>query len=95
MEFQKFNLVATYVPNAGEGLKRLEYRTKQWDPDFLKYLKDLEKSTGKPVILTGDLNVAHEEIDLKNKNNSKTPGFTKEERQGMTDLLAGGYIDAF
>ena len=59
MEFEKFNLVAVYVPNAGEGLKWLEYWTKQWDPDFLKYLKDLEKRTGKPVILTGDLNVAH------------------------------------
>ena len=59
LEFEKFNLVAAYVPNAGEGLKRLEYWTKQWDPDFLKYLKDLEKRTGKPVILTGDLNVAH------------------------------------
>lgn len=61
----------------------------------MKYLQDLETSSGKPVILTGDLNVAHEEIDLKNKNNSKTPGFTKEERAGMTDLLSHGFTDAF
>ena len=61
----------------------------------MKYLKSLEESTGKPVILTGDLNVAHEEIDLKNKNNSKTPGFTPQERAGMTDLLKHGYTDAF
>lgn len=59
LEFKKFNLIAAYVPNAGEGLKWLEYWTKEWDPDFLKYMKDLEESTGKPVILCGDLNVAH------------------------------------
>ena len=64
MEFKQFVLVATYVPNAGEGLKRLDYRIDEWDADFHAYLKQLESDTGKPVILAGDLNVAHTEIDI-------------------------------
>jgi len=77
MEFKKFVLVATYVPNAGEGLRRLDYRISEWDADFHAYLKQLESNTGKPVILTGDLNVAHHEIDIYDpKDKHKVPGFT-------------------
>ena len=76
MEFEKFHLIAVYTPNAGEGLKRLKYRTEEWDVDFFKYLKDLE-SSGKAVICTGDLNVAHKEIDIYDtKGKEKVPGFT-------------------
>ena len=64
MEFNKFILVATYVPNAGEGLKRLDYRVGSWDADFHAYLKRIEAESGKPVVLAGDLNVAHQEIDI-------------------------------
>jgi exonuclease III len=75
MEFEDFFLVSTYVPNAGEGLKRLDYRINSWDHDFHNYLKDLEKK--KPVILAGDLNVAHHEIDLYDtKGKEKVPGYT-------------------
>ena len=75
MEFNKFYLVAVYVPNAGEGLKRLDYRIDEWDKDFQKYLIDLNKK--KPVILCGDLNVAHQDIDVYDtKGKHKVPGFT-------------------
>ena len=81
MEFNHFILVATYVPNAGEGLKRLGYRVKEWDADFHAYLKQLESERGKPVVLAGDLNVAHHEIDLYDpKGKEKVPGYTPEER---------------
>ena len=77
MEFKSFILVCAYVPNAGEGLKRLDYRIKQWDVDFFAYLKDLEKTRCKPVILTGDLNVAHFPIDVYDtKGKEKVPGYT-------------------
>lgn len=93
-EYEKFFLVTTYVPNSGRGLPRLPYRSKEWDVDFKSYLNNLNKT--KPVIMCGDLNVAHLEIDLANpKTNKKTAGFTNEERQGMTDLLAEGYIDSY
>ncbi|XP_003744372.1 DNA-(apurinic or apyrimidinic site) lyase [Galendromus occidentalis] len=93
LEFEEFFLVNSYVPNAGRGLVRLDYRL-TWDRDFRKYLVGLKKK--KSVILTGDLNVAHNEIDLKNpKTNKKNAGFTEEERQGLTDLLEEGFVDTF
>lgn len=92
-EYTDFFLVTSYVPNSGRGLVRLDYR-QGWDKDFRKYLKDLDEK--KPVILCGDLNVAHKEIDLANpKTNTKTAGFTKEERQGFTELLAEGFVDTY
>jgi AP endonuclease-1 len=93
LEFDDFYLVNAYVPNSGRGLVRLEYRMK-WDKHFSKYLVDLDKE--KPVILTGDLNVAHQEIDLANpKTNTKTAGFTKQERDNFTDFLSQGFVDTF
>ncbi|XP_033105216.1 DNA-(apurinic or apyrimidinic site) lyase-like isoform X2 [Anneissia japonica] len=93
-EYDKFYLVTSYVPNAGKKLVRLAYR-EEWDKDFRNYLVDLDKK--KPVILCGDLNVAHNEIDLANpkSNRNKTAGFTDQERQGFTDLLAAGFIDSY
>lgn len=91
--FPDFFVVTCYTPNAQEGLKRLDYRM-QWEDALFSYLKSLEKS--KPVILCGDLNVAHQEIDLKNpKTNRKNAGFTDEEREKMSHLLANGFIDTF
>jgi len=96
MEFEKFVLVATYVPNAGEGLKRLDYRIDEWDADFHDYLKQLEVDKKKPVILTGDLNVAPHPIDLYDtKGKEKVPGYTPEERQSFEKLLARGFTDTF
>ncbi len=93
MEFSKFYVITVYVPNVKRDLSRLEYRMK-WEDDFRKYLKNLEKS--KPVIVCGDLNVAHEEIDLKNaKANIGNAGFTYEERGKFTELLESGFIDTF
>ena len=93
MEFDKCYVVTVYVPNVKRDLSRLEYRM-QWEDDFRKYLKNLEKS--KPVIMCGDLNVAHEEIDLKNaKANVGNAGFTFEEREKFTKLLESGFIDTF
>lgn len=92
-EFPSFFLVTTYVPNSGKGLVRLDYR-KTWDEDFRAYLQGLEER--KPLVLCGDLNVAHEEIDLKNsKGNKKNAGFTTEEREGFTQLLEAGFTDSF
>ena len=93
-EFDDFYLVDTYVPNAKDSLERLKFRETVWDPALLSYMKDLEKT--KPVILCGDMNVAHEEIDLaRPKQNAQHAGFTAEERQGMTNYLAAGFIDSF
>ena len=93
MEMQEFFLVCCYTPNSQDGLRRLDYRMK-WEDDFRDYLKRLDAV--KPVVLCGDLNVAHEEIDLKNpKTNRKNAGFTDEERQQMTTLLSSGFIDTF
>lgn len=88
-EFDSFILVATYVPNAGvDGLKRLDYRVKEWDLDFQKYLKDLEVNSNKPVVLCGDLNVAHHEIDIFGpKGKEKRAGFTVEERTSFGNFL--------
>ena len=92
-EFKKFYLVNSYFPNSKRGLLRLKYREK-WDKEFLKYLKKLEKK--KPVIFCGDLNVAHEEIDIKNSSsNHKSAGFTDEERNDFTEILNSGFIDTF
>lgn len=93
LEMEKFFLVNVYVPNSQDGLRRLEYRMK-WEDDFRNYLLHL-KST-KPVIVCGDLNVAHKEIDLKNpKTNRKNAGFTDEEREKMTTLLNAGFTDSW
>ena len=92
-EFDTYYLVTCYTPNSQNELKRLGYRM-EWEEAFLDYLKELEKS--KPVILCGDLNVAHMEIDLKNpKTNRKNAGFTDEEREKMTVLLDSGFTDTF
>ena len=92
-EFDSYYVVTCYTPNSQNELKRLDYRMK-WEDDFLSYLKELEKT--KPVILCGDLNVAHTEIDLKNpKTNRKNAGFTDEEREKMTVLLSNGFTDTF
>lgn len=93
LEYEHFYLVTVYTPNAKRALERLEYRMK-WEDDFRAYLKALEEH--KPVIMCGDLNVAHQEIDLKNpKTNRKNAGFTDEERGKMTELLEAGFVDTF
>jgi len=92
-EFEDFYLVCCYTPNSQNELRRLEYRM-QWEDDFRKYLVDLDGV--KPVILTGDLNVAHQEIDLKNpKTNRRNAGFTDEERGKLTELIEAGFVDSF
>ncbi|MFZ4681706.1 MAG: exodeoxyribonuclease III [Terrimicrobiaceae bacterium] len=93
-EFADFFLVNVYVPNSGRELLRLDYRTKAWGPEFLRFLKDLEKT--KPVVFCGDLNVAHKEIDLaRPKANGKNAGFTPEERAGFDSLIGAGFLDTF
>lgn len=93
LEYDEFFLVDVYTPNSQRELTRLEYRMK-WEDDFRDYLKKLDKK--KPVIMCGDLNVAHNEIDLKNpKQNRKNAGFTDEERNKMTELLKAGFIDTY
>lgn len=93
LEYKEFYLVNVYTPNSQRELVRLSYR-QNWEDDFRAYLKKLDKK--KPVILCGDLNVAHKEIDLKNpKTNRKNAGFTDEEREKMTELLDNGFVDTF
>ncbi|MDY4949241.1 MAG: exodeoxyribonuclease III [Clostridium cadaveris] len=93
LEFEDFYMITVYTPNSKQALERLEYRMK-WEDDFRAYLKTLE--TKKPVIVCGDLNVAHKEIDLKNpKNNIKNAGFTPEEREKFTELINAGFIDTY
>ena len=93
LEFDNFYYVASYVPNAGDGLKRLDYRL-QYEKDLIPYLKQLEEK--KPIIYAGDLNVAHNEIDLKNpKANIGNPGFTYEEREAFTNLLSHDFVDIY
>lgn len=93
LEYDNFYLVTCYTPNSQNELKRLPYRM-QWEDDFREYLKTLD--TKKPVVLCGDLNVAHNEIDLKNpKTNRKNAGFSDEERAKMTELLGSGFTDTF
>ena len=93
LEFPTFYLVTVYTPNSKDGLLRLDYRM-VWEDEFAKFLKKLEES--KPVIVCGDLNVAHKEIDLKNpKTNRKNPGFTDEERAKFSTLMELGFVDTF
>ena len=93
LEYENFYMVTVYTPNSQNELARLDYRMK-WEDDFRAYLKKLEEN--KPVIVCGDMNVAHNEIDLKNpKTNRKNAGFTDEEREKMTVLLDDGFIDTF
>ena len=93
LEFENFYFVGCYTPNAQDGLKRIDYRMK-WEDDLREYLSSL--SANKPVVYTGDLNVAHKEIDLKNpKSNRRNAGFTDEERGKFTELLEAGFIDTF
>ena len=93
LEYENFYLINVYVPNSQDGLKRIDYRMR-WEDDLRKYLIELDKK--KPIILCGDMNVAHKEIDLKNpKTNRKNAGFTDEERGKMTALLDSGFTDTF
>ncbi len=93
LEMEKFFLVTVYTPNSQDGLKRLDYRM-TWDDDFRNYLKKLDQI--KPVLVCGDLNVAHKEIDLKNpKTNRMNAGFTDQEREKFQQLLDAGFIDTF
>lgn len=94
VEYNDFYLVNLYVPNAGQDLKRLDYR-KQWDQHMLRYIKGLQKN--KPVIITGDLNVAHEPIDLARPeaNYNKTAGYTQVEIDGFKNYLEAGFVDTF
>ncbi len=93
-EFETFYVVSVYTPNAKDDLSRLSLRHKQWDPAFLSYMKRLEKK--KPVIFCGDLNVAHTEDDLaRPKENVGNKGFTKEEREGIEQMIDAGFIDTF
>ena len=92
-EYEDFFLVCCYTPNAQDGLKRIDYRM-AWEDDFRAYLQALDRE--KPVVLCGDLNVAHEEIDLKNpKTNRGSAGFSDQEREKMTTLLSSGFTDTF
>ncbi|XP_056691275.1 DNA-(apurinic or apyrimidinic site) endonuclease, chloroplastic isoform X5 [Spinacia oleracea] len=94
-EFDSFYLLCVYVPNSGDGLRRLSYRITEWDPALSQYMKELEKS--KPVILTGDLNCAHQEIDIYNPaGNKRSAGFTIEERESFEkNFLSEGFVDTF
>lgn len=93
LEFETFYMITVYTPNSQNELKRLDYRM-TWEDAFLQYLKELEKT--KPVVVCGDLNVAHQEIDLKNpKTNRKNAGFTDEERGKFSALMDAGFVDSF
>lgn len=93
-EFKEYYVISVYVPNSKRGLERLPYRTREWDRDFLAYVRRLDRK--KPVIFCGDMNVAHTEIDLANpKANVKNHGFTPEERAGFEAILKAGYLDTF
>lgn len=94
VEYEKFYLVDVYTPNSKNELERLSLREKLWDPEFLKYLKKLEEN--KPVVVCGDFNAAHEEIDIaRPKTNHHSAGFTDEERRGITNLINAGFLDTF
>jgi exodeoxyribonuclease-3 len=93
LDMGSFFFITVYVPNAQTELKRLDYRMK-WEDDFRNYVGELKKQ--KPVVICGDMNVAHNEIDIKNPDaNHKNPGFSDEERGKMTELLGSGFIDSF
>ena len=93
-EYETFYLVTVYTPNSGNGLKRIDYR-QQWDADFLAYLKQLEEH--KPVVVCGDLNVAHKDIDLARPkpNYNKSAGYTQAEIDGLDNIVAAGFVDTF
>jgi len=100
LEFADYFLINVYTPNSKRDLSRLNYRYEKWDPDFLKFI--IEKEKDKPIILCGDLNVAHKEIDLANPSTNKTTksskgnaGFTDEEREGFDNIIKKGFIDSF
>lgn len=94
LDMEKFFLVNVYVPNSKPDLSRLKLREAEWDPEFLNYLKELEKT--KPVVVCGDFNAAHEEMDLaRPAANHHSAGFTDEERQGITNLINAGLVDTF
>ena len=95
VEWPSFYLVNVYVPNSSSGLSRLPYRSREWDVDFLAYLKGLDQE--KPVVLCGDLNVAHRPIDLTNPkaNYDKNPGYTQAEIDGLDNMVAAGLVDSF
>lgn len=94
LEFDRFHLVNVYTPNAKRDLSRLDYRTREWDVDFLAFLKERERT--KPVVFCGDLNVAHKEIDLANpRSNRNNAGFTPQERASFDRLLEAGFVDTF
>ena len=93
-EFDDFYFVTVYTPNSGRELDRLDYRVQQWDPAFLDHLKNLEGH--KPVVFCGDLNVAHQEIDIaRPSSNRRSAGFTNEERDSFTQILGRGFVDTF
>jgi exodeoxyribonuclease III len=95
-EFKEFVLVSTYTPNSGDGLVRLKVRVNEWDKKFQAYLAKVKEDKKKPLILTGDLNVAHHEIDIFDpKGKDKTACFTKEERESFGNFLASGFVDTF
>ena len=94
LDMEKFYLVNVYTPNSKPDLSRLKLREDIWDPEFLNFLKELEKT--KPVVVCGDFNAAHEEIDIaRPKTNHHSAGFTDEERRGITNLIKAGFIDTF
>ena len=96
MQFKKFTLVAVYVPNAGEGLRRLDYRIKEWDADFHDYICSLRSTFSKPVILAGDLNVIREEIDIYDiRGKESIPGATPQERKSFAEFLKRGFVDTY
>eukprot|EP00353_Schmidingerella_taraikaensis_P006597 CAMPEP_0185584174 /NCGR_PEP_ID=MMETSP0434-20130131/30578_1 /TAXON_ID=626734 ORGANISM="Favella taraikaensis, Strain Fe Narragansett Bay" /NCGR_SAMPLE_ID=MMETSP0434 /ASSEMBLY_ACC=CAM_ASM_000379 /LENGTH=226 /DNA_ID=CAMNT_0028203763 /DNA_START=124 /DNA_END=801 /DNA_ORIENTATION=- len=95
-EFSKFTLVVVYVPNSQDHLRRLDYRINEWDAEFHAYLRSLEKSKKKPVIVTGDFNVAHRPIDIYDTTNKeKVAGFTPQERHSFDQLLKSGFSDTY
>lgn len=95
LEFEDFYLISVYVPNAGEGLKRLNYRLQSWDENFFNYLKKL-KNKNKNIIIAGDMNCANEDIDVYDATNKdKVPGFTPDERINFKKLLNLGFIDTY
>ena len=94
LEYEKFYLISCYTPNAGEGLKRLDYRVKEWDKDFFEYINSLKNK--KDIIVTGDLNVARHDIDIYDpKGREKLPGFTKMEKESFNNFINTGYVDTF
>ena len=94
LEFENFYLIACYTPNAGEGLKRLDYRIDEWDKDFFDFIKKLNEK--KDIILCGDLNVAYEDIDIyEPKGHERSPGFTKKEKDSFKKFLNMGFVDTF